>query len=143
MQARLLFGCALVNGIHIASLHTLTNPTWSPSPGVTLMYLQLPGGSERVRLPAISYDECIMACQYLPWIRAVHFSYTKVLGDERQDNSFAKLGFIFKVVRDSDEIRGNGHVTSLTLFGDDDQVSAPGALELQCAAACCHIPPSP
>jgi hypothetical protein len=141
-EARLLFGCALLYDVHVADLHTTTNPTWSPRQGVTLLHLQLPGGSERARLPAISYDGCITTCLYLVWVRAVHFSYDDVYGDEKQvcshshtqqnaasfvspshpqDFSYAKFALLFKIVSDSDAIRGNGHITRVIIFGDDDQ----------------------
>ena len=43
-MGRLMYGCAIIQDIHQASIETLTNPKWAPH-DVPLLWLQLPGGT--------------------------------------------------------------------------------------------------
>ena len=76
----------------------------------------------RVRLPCVCFDQQLTGALYSPdLIKPLTGSYDVLVCDEFQDNSEAKLRFLFPCLDSSDSNGGPGHRTKFSAVGDDDQ----------------------
>ena len=122
LQARLMFGCALLSDLHEATLLTATRAAWTTPSNGRVIYITSPVSMHKYRLPCIDFDQQVTIITYKrELISAVNCKYAWINCDEFQDASMSKIQFVLRCIESSNQNGGPGWTTRLRVVGDDDQ----------------------